>query len=249
MTATFSESGRMRPRILVVHDEHWASNILSAALQAAGYELYPASTGREALQRFQQVRPDLVLLELGLPDMDGKEVLRCLRECTNTPIVVMSYRHQEEEKIACLDSGADDYITKPFLTGEVLARMRAALRRAFGVPRAEIFTAGYLTVDFIRREVLVGSQQVKLTATEYDLLKVLAIHAGSVRTHHQLIHEVWGSTQYQDAVHLLRVTVSNLRRKLVSDSGNLCPIATEAGVGYRLLPGPDCMRTQFGAPS
>jgi two-component system KDP operon response regulator KdpE len=169
--------------------------------------------------------------------MDGKDVLRRLREWTITPVVVVSVRQEEEEKIACFDSGADDYITKPFAMGELLARLRAALRRAFGVPRGKVFTAGALQIDFASREVMVESRAVKLTATEYDLLKALASHAGSVRTHRQLIHEVWGSTHYQDAAHLLRATMSHLRRKLVSDSGGLCPIATSARVGYSLQAG------------
>ena len=149
--------------------------------------------------------------------MDGRDVLKRLREWTSTPIVVMSVRHEESEKIACLDAGADDYLTKPFTMGELLARLRAALRRAFGSARIESFRSGNLKVDFNRREVFVGDDQIKLTATEYDLLKVLVHHAGLVRTHYQLIHELWGHTQYQDAVHLLRVTVSNLRRKLLCD--------------------------------
>jgi two-component system KDP operon response regulator KdpE len=120
------------------------------------------------------------------------------------------------------------------MTGEFLARLRAALRRAFGIPRSEIFTAGCLTVDFGRREVFVGARKVTLTATEYDLLKALVSHAGLVRTHHRLIHEIWGTAQYSDAVHLLRVTMSNLRRKLQPESGTFRPIVTEAGVGYRL---------------
>jgi two-component system KDP operon response regulator KdpE len=139
-----------------------------------------------------------------------------------------------KQKIACLDAGADDYLTKPFTMGELLARLRAALRRAFGSARTEVFKAGDLKVDFTRREVFVGNEQSKLTATEYDLLKVLVRHAGLVRTHHQLIHELWGTTQYQDTAHLLRVTVSNLRRKLACDARVLRYIVTEPGVGYRL---------------
>jgi two-component system KDP operon response regulator KdpE len=233
------ETERERLRILLVDNEKSTTDILGVTLQSAGYNVYPASTGDEALRRFRGARPDLVLLELRLPDMDGKQVLRCLREWTTMPIIMMSARHEEEEKIACLDIGADDYITKPFIIGELLARLRAALRRAFGIPRSEVFTAGVLKMDFVRREVMVGSQGVRLTATEYDLLKVLAIHAGSVRTHDQLIHEVWGATRHRDAVHVLRVTVGNLRRKLMADSAMLCPIVTEAGVGYRLQPGSD----------
>jgi two-component system KDP operon response regulator KdpE len=176
----------------------------------------------------------LILLDLCLPDMDGKEVLRRLRAWTSTPVVVMSVRHLEAEKIACLDAGADDFLTKPFTMGELLARLRAVLRRAFGASQGESFKAGALRVDFNRREVFVGEEKVNLSATEYDLLKVLVHHAGLVRTHHQLIHELWGGTHYQDSVHLLRVTVSNLRRKLACDPRILRYIVTEPGVGYRL---------------
>jgi two-component system KDP operon response regulator KdpE len=225
---------REGPRILLVDDEKSMQDILSVTLQPAGYSLYAVSTGAEALAKFQSARPELILLDLFLPDMDGKEVLRRLRAWTSTPIVVMSVRHEESEKIACLDGGADDYLTKPFTMGELLARLRAALRRAFGSARIEIFRSGDLNVDFNRREVSVGQEPVKLTATEYDLLKVLVRHAGLVRTHHQLIHELWGTTQYQDAVHLLRVTVSNLRWKLARDSQVPRYIVTEPGVGYRL---------------
>ena len=221
-------------RILLVDDEKAMQDILSVTLQPAGYSLYPVGTGEEALQQFPLARPDVILLDLFLPDMDGKQVLRRLRECTTAPIIVMSVRHEESEKIACLDTGADDYLTKPFTMGELLARLRAALRRAFGAPRSEVFTTGDLKVDFSRREVFVGNEQLKLTATEYDLLKVLASHAGLVRTHYQVIHELWGTAQNQDAVHLLRVTVSNLRRKLGCDPRVLRYIVTEPGVGYRL---------------
>lgn len=222
------------PRILLIDDEVSIQDILSLTLKPAGYHLYPVGSGHEALKAFQSTRPELILLDLFLPDMDGKDVLQRLRKQTTSPIIVMSVRHEESEKIACLDAGADDYITKPFTMGELLARLRAALRRAFGSQSNEVFKAGDLRVDFGRREVFVGDEQVHLTATEYDLLKVLVRHAGLVRTHFQLIHEIWGTTQYQDAVHLLRVTVSNLRRKLVCDPQVLRRIVTEPGVGYRL---------------
>jgi two-component system KDP operon response regulator KdpE len=146
---------------------------------------------------------------------------------------VTSVRQEESEKVSCLDTGADDYVTKPFATAELLARLRAALRRAFGVPRSELFTAGDLTINFNAREVSVQQVPVKLTATEYDLLRALAAHAGSVKTHYQLIHELWGIPQDQNARHLLRVTVSHLRRKLVSSSNISGHIGTELGVGYR----------------
>ncbi len=219
-------------------------DILGVTLSPAGYRIYPAFNGQDALQIFQSSRPELILLDLSLPDMDGKEVLKRLREWTSTPVVVMSVRHEESEKIACLDAGADDYLTKPFTMGELLARLRAASRRAFGSAQIESFKTGNLKVDFNRREVFVGDDQIKLTATEYDLLKVLVHHAGLVRTHYQLIHELWGHTQYQDAVHLLRVTVSNLRRKLVCDPRHLRYIVTEPGVGYRLRADTDWIKRE-----
>ena len=235
---------RKGPRILLIDDERSMQDILSVTLSPAGYSIYPASTGEEALRIFESARPELILLDLFLPDMDGRDVLKRMREWTSTPIIVMSVRHEESEKIACLDAGADDYLTKPFTMGELLARLRAALRRAFGSARIEIFKTGNLKVDFNRREVFVSDDQVKLTATEYDLLKILVHHAGLVRTHHQLIRELWGHTQYQDAVHLLRVTVSNLRRKLLCDPRFLRYIVTEPGVGYRLRVDTDWIQTR-----
>jgi two-component system KDP operon response regulator KdpE len=226
-----TEVARDPLRVLFVQDRNPVPENFDTVLQSAGYQLFPVCTGREALQKFQILRPDLILLQLNLSDMDGRQVLQRLRESTTIPIVVLSVRHEESEQIHCLDAGADDYVTKPFTMGELLARLRAALRRAFGIPRNEVFKTGSLTVDFSRRTVFVWDTQVRLTATEYALLKVLASHAGTVKTHYQLIHEVWGTMQYQDAVHLLRVTVSNLRRKLVCDAPL---IVTEAGIGYRL---------------
>jgi len=233
-TSARGHAGGERLRILLVDHENSMLDILGVALRSAGYNLYPAYTGEDALRKYQSTQPGLILLDLMLPDMDGKDLLRRLRKWTSAPIVVMSARNEEAEIIACLDSGADDYLTKPFTLGELLARIRAALRRAFGGMQSEVFTTGDLRVDCTRREVFVGHERVALTATEYHLLNALVRYAGHVRTHHQLIHEVWGSTQYQDAVHLLRVTVSNLRRKLASDSRSLLPIVTEPGVGYRL---------------
>jgi two-component system, OmpR family, KDP operon response regulator KdpE len=221
------------PRVLLVDDEKSIQQTLSAVLPPAGYTVYPVRNGEEALRGSQLIRPDLILLDLGLPDMDGKEVIRRLREWTMTPIIVISVRDEESEKITSLDTGANDYLVKPFTIGELLARMRAALRSVNAIPN-DIFIVDDLSVDLSRREVFVDETQVKLTATEYDLLKVLIHHAGRVRTHHQLIHEVWGGTQYQDAVHLLRVTLSHLRRKLRPDPMKPRYIVTEPGVGYRL---------------
>jgi two-component system KDP operon response regulator KdpE len=226
------DAKRERFRVLFVHDENTSLEIFATSLRSAGYDLFPVWTGREALQTFHLVRPDLILLELNLSDMDGKQVLRHLRESTSIPIVVISFLQEETEQIACLDAGADDYVTKPFSTDKLLARLRAVLRRAFGIPRSEVLKTGGLRVDFSMRAVFVFDEQVQLTATEYALLTVLARHAGMVKSHYQLIHEVWGTMQYQDAVHLLRVTMSNLRRKLACDSRSL--IVTEVGIGYKL---------------
>mgnify|MGYP001794266356 CR=1 FL=1 len=173
-----------------------------------------------------------MLLDLGLPKKQGLDVLSGYhKQAGNAPVLIITARDATADRVKGLDAGADDYLTKPFTMGELLARLRAALRRAFGSATIDVFKAGGLKVDFNRREVFVGDDQVKLTATEYDLLKVLVRHAGLVRTHHQLIHELWGTTHYQDAVHLLRVTVSNLRKKLVCDPKFLRYIVTETGVG------------------
>jgi len=223
-----------RLRILLVDDERTTLDILSVALRSAGYSLYSASTGADALRQYQSARPELILVDLFLPDMDGKDLLKRLRKWTSAPIVAISVSDEEAEIVACLDAGADDCLTRPLSVEELLARIRAALRRAFAVAPGDIFAAGDLRVDLSRREVFVGHERVRLTATEYHLLNVFVRHAGRVRTHHQLIHEVWGGTHYQDAVHLLRVTVSNLRRKLTGESGLPLPIVTEPGVGYRL---------------
>jgi two-component system KDP operon response regulator KdpE len=221
------------PRVLLVYDEESIQQTLSAVLSPAGYTVYQFRNGKEALRKVQSVRPDLILLDLGLPDMDAKEVIRHLREWAIAPIIVISVRHEESEKVSSLDAGAHDYLTKPFTIPELLARLRATLR-SVSPTQDDVFTVGDLRVDLGRREVFVGETPAKLTATEYDLLKVLIHHAGNVRTHHQLIRELWGRTQYQDAVHLLRVTLSHLRRKLRPDSMKPRYIVTEPGVGYRL---------------
>ena len=222
------------PRVLIVDDEQGIRHFLRASLASRGYATYEASTGEEALQTIPIVRPDVIILDLGLPDLDGIDITRSLREWTQTPILVLSVREQESDKIAALDAGADDYLTKPFGPGELLARIRAALRRANRSETAVAFTTGELEVDFTCRTVLLRSQKVQLTPTEYDLLKVLVRYAGKVLTHRQVIREVWGGTCYEDEMHLLRVNVSNLRRKLEPDPTRPRYIVTEPGVGYRL---------------
>ena len=221
------------PRVLLVDDEESSLGMLSAVLPRAGYTVYPFRNGNDALRRVQSIRPDLILLDFGRLDIDGKQVIRRLRECAIAPIIVISACDEESEKIGALDMGAHDYITKPFSVPELLARLRATLR-SVSATQADVFVVNDLKVDLGRREVFVGETPVRLTATEYDLLKILIHHAASVRTHSQLIHELWGGTQYQDAVHLLRVTLSHLRRKLQPNPVGPDHILTQAGVGYRL---------------
>ena len=221
------------PRVLLVDDDESTRQTLGVVLPPAGYTVYPVRNGKEALQRVQSIRPDLILLDFGLSDIDGRQVIRRLREWAIAPIIVLSVCDQESEKISSLDMGAHDYVTKPFSVPELLARMRATLR-SVSPAQADVFTVNDLRVDLGRREVFVGETPVRLTATEYDLLKILIHHAASVRTHRELIHELWGGTQYQDAVHLLRVTLSHLRRKLQPNPMGPDHILTQAGVGYRL---------------
>lgn len=224
-------------RVLVVDDEQGIRRYLRASLSAHGYELYEAATGQEALAAIPITRPDLIILDLGLPDLDGVDVTRSVREWTQVPIVILSVRSQESDKIAALDAGADDYITKPFGAGELLARIRVALRHANPSEAASAFTAGDLKVDLAKRSVQVREQAVQLTPTEYDLLKLLIRNADRVLTHRQIIREVWGGLSYEDELHLLRVNISNLRRKLEADATRPCYIITEPGVGYRLRSG------------
>lgn len=221
------------PRVLVVDDEPAIRRFLRTALGAHAYVVFEAATGQEGLAAVAVHRPDLVILDLGLPDLDGVAVTRQLREWSQVPIIILSVRGQEADKIAALDAGADDYLTKPFGAGELLARMRVALRRAVGPDSEPVFVQGELSVDLARRLVKVGDQEVTLTPTEYDLLRVLVTHAGRVLTHQQLLRQVWG-VGYEQEQHLLRVNISNLRRKLEPDMARPRYIQTEPGVGYRL---------------
>ncbi len=220
-------------RVLVVDDERAIRRYLHAALNAEGYTVFEANDGKEALNAVASGRPDLIILDLGLPDLDGVEVTRQLREWTHIPIIILSVREQESDKISALDAGADDYLTKPFSSGELLARMRVALRHSTQPEPDSIFEVDKLTVDLTRRQVKVGSEEISLTPTEYDLLRILVQNAGKVLTHHQLLRQVWGST-YESEAHLLRVNMSNLRRKIEPDPTRPRYIITEPGVGYRL---------------
>jgi len=221
-------------RVLVVDDEQAIRRYLRVSLCAHGYQLFEAASGHEALQAVPITRPDIIILDLGLPDLDGVDVTRSLREWTETPIVILSVRDLECDKIAALDAGADDYLTKPFGTGELLARIRVALRRSNKAESTSTFSTGDLFVDFSKRLVQVRQDPVQLTPTEYDLLKVLIRHPDRVLTHRQIIREVWGGVCYEDEMHLLRVNISNLRRKLETDPTRPQHIVTEPGVGYRL---------------
>ena len=220
-------------RILVVDDEQAIRRFLRVTLDAQGYQVYEADTGKEALQAVTACRPDAVVLDLGLPDMEGHEVIRKLREWSQVPIIVLSVREHETEKIAALDAGADDYLTKPFAVGELMARLRAALRRAANTGNEPVYAVGELRVDLGRRQVSMRGQDIGLTPTEYDLLRALAQHGGRVLTHHQLLRQVWGAS-YEPETHLLRVNISNLRRKLEPDPARPQYLLTEPGVGYRL---------------
>jgi two-component system, OmpR family, KDP operon response regulator KdpE len=220
------------PRILVVDDERPIRRFLNASLSSQ-YQVIEAASGEEALRAVVEQQPELIILDLGLPDLDGVEVTRRLREWTQIPIIIVSVRDQETEKIKSLDAGADDYLTKPFGAAELMARIRVALRRAPQPESDAIFTNDDLAVDLARRVVSVDGKETYLTPTEYDILCHLVQHAGKVVTHRQLLRTVWGAA-YEDETHLLRVNVSNLRRKIEKDPAKPRHVTTEPGVGYRL---------------
>lgn len=220
-------------RVLVVDDERAIRRYLHAALNAQGYTVFEASSGKDALNMTATERPDLIILDLGLPDLDGVEVTRQLREWTGIPIIILSVREQEVDKISALDAGADDYLTKPFSSGELMARIRAALRHTLQGDTEPVFEIDNLLVDLTRRLVKLDGLDISLTPTEYDLLRILIQNAGKVITHHHLLRQVWG-TAYESESHLLRVNMSNLRRKIEPDPTRPHYIITEPGVGYRL---------------
>ena len=222
--------------ILLIEDEPQMRRFLRAGLGAQDYDLVEAETGREGLTQAAGRRPDVVLLDLGLPDTDGLEVIRRLREWSPVPIIVISARGREQDKITALDLGADDYLTKPFSVGELLARVRVALRharRAADGTDQPVFEVGGLRVDLARREVAVRDAPVHLTPTEYKLLAMLVRFAGRVVTHRQLLKEVWGLSATTQA-HYLRVYMAQLRHKLEADPARPSYLLTEPGVGYRL---------------
>jgi len=222
--------------VLLIEDEPQMRRFLRAALENEAYRLVEAPTAREGLAQVAGQNPDIILLDLGLPDGDGIDLTRRIREWAGTPIVVISARGQERDKVAALDAGADDYLTKPFNVGELLARMRVALRhaaRAAGGPDEPVFTSGELRVDLEHRQVFVGERDVHLTPTEYKLLVSLVRHAGKVLTHRQLLKEVWGANTVTQTP-ALRVHMTQLRHKLERDPAQPRLLLTETGVGYRL---------------
>jgi len=219
--------------ILVVDDEKPIRRFLKASLLGHGYTIFEAASGAEALQEATRCHPDVIILDLGLPDMDGTEVTRQLREWSSVPIIVLSVRDHESDKIAALDAGADDYLTKPFGIGELLARIRVNVRRAVKTEDEPVFEVGGLLVDLSRRLVKVNGAAIDLTPNEYDLLRLLVRNPGKVLTHRQILHEIWG-VGYETESHLLRVNISNLRHKIEIDPNRPEYILTEPGVGYRL---------------
>jgi two-component system KDP operon response regulator KdpE len=221
-------------RILVIDDEKQIRRMLKTALTGYGYDIAEAPSGQEGLNQTAIFHPDLIILDLGLPDLDGIEVIKRLREWAQTPIIVLSVREDEEDKIRALDAGADDYVTKPFSMGELLARLRVALRHMAKSEDEPVLVFGKLTVDMARRLVFLDGEEVKLTPTEYEILKYLALQAGRVVTHGQLLRAIWGPN-YQEQTHYLRVYVGQLRRKIEADPSQPAIIVTESGVGYRLV--------------
>jgi two-component system KDP operon response regulator KdpE len=221
------------PRILVVDDEPAIQRFLRTALDTGEFSLHQAENGHSALAAAVALKPDVILLDLGLPDLDGVEVIKRIREWSPVPIIVLSVREREDDKVKALDAGADDYLTKPFGVGELLARIRVALRRSLQQTPEPVYRIGELEVDLGRRRVTVQGEELQLTPTEYDLLRLLVVHAGKVLTHSQILKQIWGIA-YMEQPHVLRVNISNLRHKIEKNPSRPRYIITEPGVGYRL---------------
>lgn len=229
-----NEPEKFKNVALVIDDEPQIRRLLRVTLEANGYQVVEAATGDEGIVQAAQCRANVILLDLGLPDMDGVTVLKRLREWSAVPIIVLSVRDRENDKAVALDSGADDYVTKPFGSSELLARLRVALRHSEKKNEEPVFHSGNLVVDMTSRRVTVSGKEVSLTATEYQLLRLLIRHAGKVLTHRFLLREVWGPNAESQS-HYLRVYVARLREKLETDPSQPALFLTEPGVGYRLI--------------
>jgi two-component system KDP operon response regulator KdpE len=222
----------LKPLVLIVDDEPQMRRLLAVTLEANGYRTICAECGQEGLTLAAQHRPALMILDIGLPDTSGQEVLRRLREWSSTPVLILSVIDDEKGKVAALDAGADDYVTKPFNTEELLARLRVALRHSTKHEEPAVFSAKDVVVDLAMRRVTVGGKEVKLSVTEYNLLRMLVRHAGRVLTHRQVLSEVWGPGHEEDT-HYLRVYIAHLREKIEADPERPELILTDLGVGYR----------------
>jgi len=224
------------PIVVLIEDEPQIRRFLRATLTGQGYRLFEAATGADGLVEVGSRQPDVIIIDLGLPDMDGVDVIHRLREWTAVPIIVLSARGQERDKVTALDAGADDYVSKPFGASELVARIRVALRHAAGASHEAdeaAFKVGELQVDRLRRHVSLGGTEVRLTPTEYKLLTTLIRHAGKVVTHQQLLREVWGPA-HTDQAHYVRIYMAHLRHKLETEPARPRYLLTESGVGYRL---------------
>lgn len=220
--------------VLIIDDEPQMRRLLRVTLEANGYRVVDAAAGQDGLVQAAQRKPDVVLLDLGLPDLDGLVVLQRIREWSKVPVVILSVNDQADDKVAALDAGADDYVTKPFNSGELLARLRAALRHGQPQGSEAIFRVGHLEVDLAKRLVRKAGLEIKLTPIEYSLLRMLVVHAGKVLTHRQLLGEVWGEKAVGQS-HYLRVHLAHLREKIEEDPSTPELIITEPAIGYRLV--------------
>src|SRR5438552_5485270 len=224
----------MRPLALIIDDEVQVRRLLRVALEAENYRVHEAENGQQGLVEIANCKPAVILLDLGLPDLDGLEVLRRLREWSEAPVIVLSVRDDDQSKVAVLDAGAEDYVTKPFSTPELLARLRAAQRKTRPEEEVSVFKSGDLIVDLTARVVKRGSHEIKLTATEYALLRLFVRHPGRVLTHRHILREIWGPKSEEHRQYL-RVYVTHLRQKIESDPASPTLIKTQPGIGYRLV--------------
>lgn len=220
------------PLVLVIDDEIQMRRLLRRTLENGGYRCCEAENGEAGLLEATQKKPDAIILDLGLPDLDGVDVLKRLREWNKAPVLILSVRDDEKQKVRALDGGADDYVTKPFHQEELLARLRVILRHSPEKADLPVFRNGKLTVDFADRRVLIGGEEVKLTGIEYGILKLFTQHTGKVLTHRQILREIWGPNS-EERIHYLRVYITHLRQKIELDPNNPRRIKTESGIGYR----------------